>query len=81
MMEAFTALEPIGAEFGFRTAFEISRFVVFHATLTGPGWQFKDALDAPSWTPLGSAPGTGEVLLLMDAPVAVPIRFYRVRVE
>lgn len=46
MVEAFTALEPIGAEFGFRTAFEISRFVVFHATLTGPGWQFKDALDA-----------------------------------
>ena len=43
--------------------------------------EFKDALDAPSWTPLGSAPGTGEVLLLMDAPVAVPIRFYRVRVE
>lgn len=46
LVEVFNALAPIGAEFGFRTAFEISRFVGFHATLTGPGWQFKDALDA-----------------------------------
>lgn len=46
LVEAFTALAPIGAEFGFRTAFEISRFVVFHAMLTGPGWRFSDALDA-----------------------------------
>jgi len=46
MVETFTALAPIGAEFGFRTAFEISRFIGFHATLTGPGWQFSDALDA-----------------------------------
>ena len=46
MVEVFTALEPIGAEFGFRTAFEISRFVAFHATLIGPSWQFTDALDA-----------------------------------
>lgn len=46
LVEVFNALAPIGAEFGFRSAFEISRFVGFHATLTGPGWQFKDALDA-----------------------------------
>lgn len=46
LVEMFNALAPIGAEFGYRTAFEISRFVGFHATLTGPGWQFKDALDA-----------------------------------
>ncbi len=46
LVEAFNALAPIGAEFGFRTAFEIARFVGFHATLTGPGWQFSDALDA-----------------------------------
>lgn len=46
LVEAFHALTPIGAEFGFRSAFEISRFVGFHATLTGPGWQFSDALDA-----------------------------------
>lgn len=46
MVEAFKALAPIGAEFGFRTAHEIARFVAFHATLTGPGWQFSAALDA-----------------------------------
>lgn len=46
MVEAFKALAPIGAEFGFRTALEIARFVAFHATLTGPGWQFSTALDA-----------------------------------
>lgn len=46
LVEAFHALTPIGAEFGFRSAFEISRFVGFHAVLTGPGWQFHDALDA-----------------------------------
>ena len=46
LVDAFNALAPIGAEFGFRTAFEITRFVGFHATLTGPGWQFSDALDA-----------------------------------
>jgi 5-methylcytosine-specific restriction protein B len=46
MVEAFKALAPIGAEFGFRTAHEIARFMAFHATLTGPGWQFSAALDA-----------------------------------
>jgi hypothetical protein len=46
MVEAFKALSPIGAEFGFRTALEIARFVAFHATLTGAGWQFSAALDA-----------------------------------
>jgi hypothetical protein len=46
LVEAFGALAEIGAEFGFRTAYEISRFVYFHATLTGPGWKFEDALDA-----------------------------------
>ncbi len=42
----FTELAPIGAEFGFRTAFEVSRFFYHHAVLSGTGWQFKDALDA-----------------------------------
>lgn len=46
MVEVFKALAPIGAEFGFRTAHEIARFVAFHATLTGAGWQFSAALDA-----------------------------------
>ena len=46
LLEAFEALAAIGAEFGFRTAYEISRFVYFHATLIGPGWKFEEALDA-----------------------------------
>ncbi|MHB1185188.1 MAG: McrB family protein [Desulfobulbia bacterium] len=46
LAEIFGALAPIGAEFGFRTAYEITRFIHFHAKLAGSGWQFKDALDA-----------------------------------
>lgn len=46
LTEIFGTLAPIGAEFGFRTAFEITRFTYFHAKLSGEGWQFKDALDA-----------------------------------
>lgn len=46
LSEIFGALAPIGAEFGFRTAYEITRFIHFHAKLAGSGWQFKDALDA-----------------------------------
>lgn len=46
LTEIFGTLAKIGAEFGFRTAFEITRFTHFHAKLSGEGWQFKDALDA-----------------------------------
>lgn len=46
LVQVFEALAPIGAEFGFRTAYEISRFVRFHNKLTGSGWQFNEALDA-----------------------------------
>ncbi len=46
LAEVFAALAPIGAEFGFRTVYEISRFAHFHDKLTGDGWQFNDALDA-----------------------------------
>lgn len=46
LIEVFETLEKIGAEFGFRTAHEISRFIYFHATLKGPGWKFEEALDA-----------------------------------
>ncbi|HEU4964379.1 MAG TPA: hypothetical protein VFV52_11095 [Bacilli bacterium] len=35
-----------GAEFGFRTAKEISRFIYFHQQLTGDNWRFEDAMDA-----------------------------------
>jgi energy-coupling factor transporter ATP-binding protein EcfA2 len=46
LAEVFAALAPIGAEFGFRTAYEITRFTHYHDKLTGAGWQFNDALDA-----------------------------------
>ncbi|MEN9480350.1 MAG: hypothetical protein RLZZ298_1745 [Pseudomonadota bacterium] len=72
LVEAFTALSPIGAEFGFRTAFEISRFVAFHAVLTGPGWKFSDALDAQVYQKLmpklhGSERRLGPVLKALEA--------------
>ncbi len=72
MVEAFKALAPIGAEFGFRTAFEISRFVAFHAVLTGPGWKFSDALDAQVYQKLmpklhGSERRLGPVLKALEA--------------
>lgn len=71
MVEAFKALAPIGAEFGFRTAFEISRFVAFHAVLTGPGWKFSDALDAQVYQKLmpklhGSERRLGPVLKALE---------------
>jgi len=46
LTELFTELSLVGAEFGFRTAFEVSRFFYHHAVLSGDDWQFKDALDA-----------------------------------
>lgn len=72
LVDAFNALAPIGAEFGFRTAFEISRFVAFHAVLTGPGWKFSDALDAQVYQKLmpklhGSERRLGPVLKALEA--------------
>lgn len=46
LLDIFDKLVPIGGEFGFRTVIEISRFVYYHATLSGPEWDFNDALDA-----------------------------------
>ncbi len=46
LTEVFAELVPIGAEFGFRTALEISSFFYHHAILNGSSWQFNDALDA-----------------------------------
>jgi hypothetical protein len=46
LTEIFEKLAPVGAEFGFRTAIEISRFIFYHAILSGSEWDFKDALDA-----------------------------------
>ena len=46
LLEVFDALASVGAEFGFRTAKEIARFMVLHKELSGADWQYKDALDA-----------------------------------
>lgn len=46
LLGVFDTLALIGAEFGFRTAKEIARFMVIHKELSGPGWAYKDALDA-----------------------------------
>lgn len=72
LTEIFGALAPIGAEFGFRTAHEITRFTHFHAKLSGGGWQFKDALDAQVLQKLlpklhGSERRLGPVLQALEA--------------
>ncbi|CAM8649798.1 hypothetical protein MCEZEM1_00716 [Comamonadaceae bacterium] len=46
LLEVFGALSAIGAEFGFRTAKEIARFMVIHQELCGTAWVYRDALDA-----------------------------------
>ena len=43
--------------------------------------EFKDSLDLPSWTPLGTLPGTGGTLTFNDPAAGGLSRFYRVRVE
>lgn len=72
LTEIFGELAKIGAEFGFRTAHEITRFTHFHAKLTGNGWQFKDALDAQVLQKLlpklhGSERRLGPVLQALEA--------------
>lgn len=44
LMEFFPQLKEAGAEFGYRTAYEICRFVYFHKKLSGD-WQFESAMD------------------------------------
>jgi 5-methylcytosine-specific restriction protein B len=46
LLGVFDTLTLIGAEFGFRTAKEIARFMVIHKELSGPDWAYRDALDA-----------------------------------
>jgi hypothetical protein len=46
LLDLFDVLAPVGAEFGFRSALEIHRFVYFHALLSGPGWSLESAVDA-----------------------------------
>ena len=72
LTEIFGELAKIGAEFGFRTTYEITRFTHFHANLTGSGWQFKDAQDAQVLQKLlpklhGSERRLGPVLKALEA--------------
>jgi 5-methylcytosine-specific restriction protein B len=46
LIELFEPLAEVGAEFGYRSAKEIARFVAIHRELSGEGWDYKDALDA-----------------------------------
>lgn len=46
LITVFSVLTSSGAEFGFRTAKEIARFMVIHKELSGADWVYKDALDA-----------------------------------
>ncbi len=42
----FGVLEQHGAEFGFRIANEMSRFISFHRRLSTEAWSFQEAMDA-----------------------------------
>jgi 5-methylcytosine-specific restriction enzyme B len=46
LIELFDPLAEVGAEFGYRSAKEIARFVAIHRELSGDNWNYKDALDA-----------------------------------
>jgi 5-methylcytosine-specific restriction protein B len=46
LLEFFPQLQEAGAEFGYRTAHEICRFVHFHRKLSGEDWEFNAAMDA-----------------------------------
>lgn len=71
LMELFPQLQEAGAEFGYRTAHEICRFVYFHKKLSGEGWKFEDAMDAAIMQKLlpklhGSKKKLGPVLEKLD---------------
>lgn len=46
LIELFEPLADVGAEFGYRSAKEIARFVAIYRELSGEDWNYKDALDA-----------------------------------
>lgn len=46
LMTFFPELQNAGAEFGYRSAHEICRFVYFHKDLSGDDWTFDSAMDA-----------------------------------
>jgi hypothetical protein len=46
LMKFFPELKEAGAEFGYRTAHEICRFVYFHKELSSEAWKLESAMDA-----------------------------------
>jgi len=46
LVELFKPLAEVGAEFGYRSAKEMARFVAIHRELSDDDWNYKDALDA-----------------------------------
>lgn len=46
LMEFFPSLKEVGAEFGYRTAHEVCRFVHFHKELSGGDWKLEVAMDS-----------------------------------
>lgn len=71
LIAVFAELASVGAEFGFRTAKEMARFMVIHKELSGTGWVYKDALDAQVLQKLmpklhGSARKLGGVLKALE---------------
>lgn len=46
IVELFDVLATIGAEFGYRPVYEISRFIYFYARIVSEEWKMDDALDA-----------------------------------
>lgn len=46
LMKFFPELKEAGAEFGYRTAHEICRFVYFHKALSSKDWKIESAMDA-----------------------------------
>ncbi len=44
--QVFEVLKSIGAEFGFRPLYEISRFISFYSRVAGEGWTIDGAIDA-----------------------------------
>jgi energy-coupling factor transporter ATP-binding protein EcfA2 len=46
LLPLFAELEKVGAEFGYRSAYDICRFIHFHKQLAGEGWTFDKAMDA-----------------------------------
>jgi len=71
LIALFVALMGVGAEFGFRSAKEIARFIVIHKELSGPSWSYQDALDAQALQKLipklhGSARKLSSVLKALE---------------